>query len=344
MVTASDGRIALVNPAAEALLGAPADELAGRALTDLVPLAPAGAGEPSGGALRSPLRRADGSEVLVDVGFDAVRANGETLVVSAIRLARGGPGGEEVPETEPAAAIPRALRRLEELGAAGQRLEGLDAQGRLAGRVAHDLNNLFGVIRNFAQFALEGVPRGSQSADDLAQVVRAVERGVTLSQQLIVLGRREPLEPRPVALGDAVEAAVAGARPQLGPGVDVRTDLEAGLAPVAMDPQAATRLVRALVLHAGDRLPSGGTVSIATRAGAPGHVELVVAHGGPSMERAPEQPFDPAFSGEGEEEFPGLRLALAHREVTRAGGTIALETGEQGTTVMAALLAAPPTR
>ncbi len=345
VVTGGDGRIALVNPAAEALFGADAGALTGQALDDLVPLAPVAAGEDSGGAVRSALRRPDGTQLLVDIGFATVPGDDGPVVVCALRPAPPEPGGKEAADDDaPAAAVASALRRLEELGDAGRRIEALDAHGRLAGRVAHDLNNLFGVIRNFAQFALEGVPRGSQSADDLAQVVRAVERGMTLSQQLIVLGRREPLEPQPVALADAVESALAGARPELGPGVEVHTELDHGLPFVAMDPLAASRLVRALVLHAGAMLPAGGTVTIATRAGAPGHVELVVGLAGPDMAEPPERPFEPVFASEGEEEFPGLRLTLAHREVTRAGGTIELEADDGRTTVTAALLAAPPTR
>ena len=348
VVTAADGRIVLVNPAAEALLGAGADDLLGRPLEQLAPVV-AGAGDArSGGALQSRVRRPDGSLLTLDIGFSAVQADGETLVVTALRAVPDRVGDD--PADEAAADVlgdhvARAQRQLEELGAARGRSEALDATGRLAGRVAHDLNNVFGVIRNFAQFVLEAVPPGSQAADDVAQIVRAVERGMAISQQLIVLSRREPLQPRPLALNDAVDAGLASARTELAPGVEVRLDLCDGLPAVDMDPDAAVRLVRELLLHSSDMLPSGGTVTVATRAGAPGRVELAVTHAGPDAAPPPERPFEPAFAPEGEEEFPGLRLAVAHREAIRAGATISLApAGEGGSAVTVALLAAAPTR
>jgi PAS domain-containing protein len=48
----------------------------------------------------------------------------------------------------------------------------------------HDLNNLLGIIVNFATFVEEELPEGSQAAEDIQEVLRATRRAAQLTRGL----------------------------------------------------------------------------------------------------------------------------------------------------------------
>ncbi|MCC6526409.1 MAG: hypothetical protein IT373_27425 [Polyangiaceae bacterium] len=69
--------------------------------------------------------------------------------------------------------------------------------GNLAGSIAHECNNLLGVILACADLALDGLPAGDPARSDLTEIKGAAGRAATLMRQLLALGRT--LEQRPSA-------------------------------------------------------------------------------------------------------------------------------------------------
>jgi len=65
----------------------------------------------------------------------------------------------------------------------------MDAVGRLAGGVAHDLNNLITVMLHFGRFVQQDLGPGHPSAADLEEVLKAAERAAALTRQLLALSR-----------------------------------------------------------------------------------------------------------------------------------------------------------
>ena len=227
--------------------------------------------------------------------------------------------------------------------AAAHRDQRLDSLRRLAGGVAHDINNLLGVVLNYAAFIAEATSGTAAAAMDPAdagsirgdaeQIVRAAERATALSRRLLGFAGREPAQAVPVDLSEVVRDAAAGLRATLG---DIPVDLRlaADLPAVTADPAQLGRILADLVDNAHDAMPHGGRVTITTDAGPDGAVRLTVHDTGTGMppdvlDRAVE-PFYTTRPGR-----PGLGLSTVYGLVSRAGAELLLasEPGGGGSTV-----------
>ncbi|MCU0626669.1 MAG: hypothetical protein MUF21_09345, partial [Gemmatimonadaceae bacterium] len=71
--------------------------------------------------------------------------------------------------------------------------------GTLAGGVAHDLNNVFAAITGYAQLMRLQAPGGSASADDLAAIEGAADRGATLVRSSCARSSRRRCRSRPIS-------------------------------------------------------------------------------------------------------------------------------------------------
>jgi nitrogen-specific signal transduction histidine kinase len=72
----------------------------------------------------------------------------------------------------------------------------MDAVGRLAGAVAHDLNNLLSVILSYATIHIGDLPPNDPMRADLEQIKKAGERAADLTDQLLASSRQQGLAPR----------------------------------------------------------------------------------------------------------------------------------------------------
>ena len=99
----------------------------------------------------------------------------------------------------------RAAGELERLAAEGehasleaqlQQARKMESIGRLAGGVAHDFNNMLGVILGHLEFALEQVPPTQPLHADLKEVQKAARRSADLTRQLLAFARKRPSRPR----------------------------------------------------------------------------------------------------------------------------------------------------
>ena len=95
--------------------------------------------------------------------------------------------------------------------------------------------------------------------------------------------------------------------------------------PVALSSHALEQVVLNLLLNARDALPKGGHVRVACRPDGDAHVLVEVGDDGVGMPREVlERAFEPFFTTKGEH-GSGLGLAMVWGTITRAGGTVAIE-------------------
>ncbi|HET9517540.1 MAG TPA: ATP-binding protein [Actinoplanes sp.] len=366
IVVVKDATIVLVNDRAQELFGFSREELIGQPvdllLTDsarvdypgqLLPGSRDMAGGPMG-TLSLAVRRKDGAEFPVEVALSAVPTDRGRVVMGVIR---------DISDRLHAEAE-RAQLRVE---ADQQRVEAqlhrnrrLESLGQFAGGVAHDFNNMLGVIVNYAGFVIEeataAAPDVGAIAADAEQIVRAGQRATDLTHQLLAFARREVVRPEVLDLNRLVADAAQLLRRTLGGNVTLVIQPGAELPPITADPGQIEQILVNLVLNARDAMPTGGRLIIDTstvhvdreheavaRGAEPGeYVCLRAVDSGSGM--APdvvERAFEPFYTTKRSGEGTGLGLATVYGIVSQAGGDISLasEPGA-GTTVTVLLPAA----
>ncbi|HSX95183.1 MAG TPA: ATP-binding protein [Hydrogenophaga sp.] len=254
-------------------------------------------------------------------------------VAGAWRVARG-----EL-RRQVAEAVERT-RQAEQWAASRERVEAL---GRLTGRVAHEFNNLLGVISNSAHLIQREATQPAL-AMPVAATLRAVEAASRLTQQLLRFGGRQPARPRTIALSEWLPERRETLGVVLGRRVDLRIDVRDEGLHVHVDPDELELALINLALNARDALPDGGRVRIgagrASAAEAVGlpdgdYLSITLSDNGAGMDAAQGQRvFEPFFTTKDPNPGAGFGLSQVHGLCAQAGGKALLQSQPgRGTTV-----------
>ena len=222
----------------------------------------------------------------------------------------------------------------------------LESLGRLSAGVAHDFNNLIGVILNHASVVAKTARRRPTPAShDVARIQRAAEQAADVTRKLLIFGRGDGVAPVVFDLNDLVEEVTELVGRSFQDDVNVRLRLSADHCPIRVDRGQIEQLVTNLLVNARDALVDGGTVIVsthidlsATQADSDAPVQrvvLTVADDGVGMPPdALQRVFEPFFTTKPAGQGTGLGLATVHTIATRAGGQVAIKSEETvGTTV-----------
>lgn len=226
----------------------------------------------------------------------------------------------------------------------GQKME---LVGRFAGGVAHDYNNLLGVIQANAELVLLKAPEGWPERRQLVEILRAARHSAELTAQLLAFARQQPSDPHPVDLNQALRELQEVVERMVGPGVHLEWRLGAGLWVVRADGTQLRQVLTNLVSNARDALGGQGRIEVATANCvlreeesaslvdvAPGeYVCLSVSDDGCGMssDLLPKI-FEPFFTTKPSGRGTGLGLAMVHGIVTQHHGGIQVESAPaQGT-------------
>jgi nitrogen-specific signal transduction histidine kinase len=238
-----------------------------------------------------------------------------------------------------------ARRSLEAQLVQAQKLESV---GRLAGGVAHDFNNILGVILGSAELCRKRVGDDARLVKNLDNILHAAERGSGLTRQLLAFSRRQVLQPRVLDLNQIVIELQKMLGRLLGEDIELATALDPATPAVRADAGQLDQVLMNLVVNARDAMPAGGTLTIETRSVelderyaatqvgvTPGRYALVaVSDSGHGMSReVRQQIFEPFFTTKGPGKGTGLGLATVHGIVKQSGGhvTVYSEVGKGST-------------
>jgi two-component system, cell cycle sensor histidine kinase and response regulator CckA len=141
----------------------------------------------------------------------------------------------------------------------------LEAVGRLAGGIAHDLNNMLAAILGFSEFLDRSLEPDDPRRADVGQISRAADRSAGLTRQLLAFARRELIQPQVLDINAVVRNAGALLPSILGENVELGLQLAPDLGVVYADPRQIEQTLMNLVLNARDAMPQGGRVTIETK-------------------------------------------------------------------------------
>jgi PAS domain S-box-containing protein len=236
-------------------------------------------------------------------------------------------------------------RQLEDQLRQSQKMEAI---GRLAGGIAHDLNNALTAIAGYAELALGQLPATHEVRADVEEIRRGAERAGSVTRQLLAFSRKEVLEPRLFDLNLTITALGRLLDRLLGTDVGVRTELAPAIPAILGDPGQVEQAVINLAVNARDAMPDGGELVLATsienvdeataRANppmAPGsYVVLRVSDNGTGMSGETQaRIFEPFFTTKETGKGTGLGLSMVYGTMKQIGGFIFVDSeAGRGTT------------
>lgn len=154
-----------------------------------------------------------------------------------------------------------ALRKSEEQLLQAQKMESV---GRLAGGVAHDFNNMLGVIIGYTELALEEVDPAQPLHANLQEVRKAAHRSADLTRQLLAFARKQTIVPKVLDLNETVEGMLKMLRRLIGEDIDLAWLPGKEMWPVKMDPSQLDQILANLCVNARDAIAGVGKVTIET--------------------------------------------------------------------------------
>ena len=214
----------------------------------------------------------------------------------------------------------------------------LEAVGLLAGGIAHDFNNLLTVINGYCERLLAAVDDESPLRADVDLVHQAGQRAAALTRQLLAFGRRQVLQPRPVALNGIVCDIERILKRVLGEPITVVSDLDPDLGQTLADPGQIEQVILNLAINGRDAMPDGGVLTIGTRnidggaghAGGPppgAYVMLSVSDTGHGMDpETAAHVFEPFFTTKAAGKGTGLGLSTVYGIVMQSHGHVDVRT------------------
>ncbi|RYX93754.1 MAG: response regulator [Comamonadaceae bacterium] len=199
----------------------------------------------------------DGSDVTAQVAAQSdLRALNETLE------ARIGERTRELAEALDKLKAESAQR--ESVQDALRQAQKMEAVGQLTGGIAHDFNNLLQGITGSLDLLKLRVQLGKLENIDklIAGAMNSAQRAAGLTHRLLAFSRRQPLDPRPVKVGQLASSMDDLLRRTLGEKIQLEVVIGGGLWQTLCDPNQLEAAILNLAINARDAMPHGGTLTI----------------------------------------------------------------------------------
>lgn len=226
----------------------------------------------------------------------------------------------------------------------------LEAVGRLAGGVAHDINNMLAVISGTTESLLQDHSIISREiAEDLESVLAACNRGKNLTSNLLGFAQKGKYRREQINVNQLIRDVKTFMSRTIPDHIWFETFLSQELPCIEGDPGQINQVLVNLINNAVDAMERDGHLVITTdrvdeieRQGVSGlesirgkFIKIIVSDTGRGMKEGTiERAFEPFFSTKKMGEGTGLGLSMVYGTITNHGGAVLIRSAiDQGTSV-----------
>jgi two-component system, cell cycle sensor histidine kinase and response regulator CckA len=220
-----------------------------------------------------------------------------------------------------------------------RRAERMQAAGKLAGGVAHEVNNMMTGVLGFSEFVLRSFDPEDPRREDMEEVIRAASRAADVTRQLLAFTRQQYLQPQTIEINTVVREVERMLRRSLGEDKQLELRLSERPGLIKADRGQLEQVLINLVLNARDAIAPHGRVSIETGSSewdsdyAERHggvdlplgryVMLAVSDDGCGMDSETQaRIFEPFFTTKPVGQGTGLGLSTVYGIVKQSGGFV----------------------
>ena len=227
------------------------------------------------------------------------------------------------------------------------RMQKMEAIGRLSGGIAHNFNNILTAIIGNCELLLPRVVVDPKALRYTEAIQRAAQRASSLTRELMAFCRKQPMHPQPVQVNDVIRDMEQLLHGVISKDIGFEFALDQHLGQILADPVQVEQIVLNLVLNARDAMPDGGRIMVRTAAIAlttplegvpdripPGsYIALSVSDTGKGIDPAViPHIFEPFFTTKEEGKGTGLGLATVYGIVKQNHGFIHVSTEHESGT------------
>ncbi len=223
------------------------------------------------------------------------------------------------------------------LATQSQKAEKMEAVAQLAGGVAHDFNNMLGVIIGYTELVMNKIEPILPVQAYLEEILKAARRSTDVISKLLAFARRQSITPKVLDLNEVVESTLGTLERLIGEDVELVWVPEVNIWRVNIDPGQIDQILANLIINARDAITRVGKITVETKkvvldeaycadhlGASPGEfVMLAVSDDGSGMDKETlAKVFEPYFTTKAGAQETGLGLATVYGIVKQNNGYI----------------------
>jgi PAS domain S-box-containing protein len=214
----------------------------------------------------------------------------------------------------------------------------IESIGHLAGGVAHDFNNMLGVILGRTEIALRKEQRGVSVHADLEEIRKASNRSADLTRQLLTFARKQVVKPIVLDVNEAISGVLQLLRRLIGENIELIWEPQPDLWSVLIDPTQFDQILTNLCINARDAIHKRGSIIITAEnifvdsdsqkrqpceCQVGEYVRVTVSDDGCGIDaQLSDHIFEPFYTTKKSTLGTGLGLSTVHGAVNQSGGFV----------------------
>lgn len=229
-----------------------------------------------------------------------------------------------------------------------QQSQKMEAIGTLAGGIAHDINNILGIILGNTELAMDDIPDWNPARLNLEEARIASLRAKDIVRQLLSFARKTEMEKKPTNIIPIVKESFKLLRSSIPTSIEIRQNISKDVDTILADSTQINQILINLCTNADHAMPDGGIIEIILNnieldeANTAQHsdlhpgryVNLTVTDTGHGIsQEVIDRIFDPYFTTKEVGKGTGMGLSVVHGIVKKHNGAITVKSeAGKGTT------------